>query len=441
MSSLSGKASTYKNQILKILSKTSKDVQASFHLNISNGLTVNCRSGELENIENQNDTGLSIEVFNNNRKGTASTNDLSLDSIEKTLSKASNIAKHTQADSCQGLPSESYIKEESGNLGIYFPVDIKMDEIIELTKSCEAAAFEKDDRIKNSEGSSFTKSENETMLLNSEGLFGYYKSTHYSLSCIVLANEGDSMERDYWYSSTREFNKLEHAREVGQRAASRASSRLNAKPISSRVCPVIFPPEVATSLIGNLLSSINGHSIYKKSSFLIDSLGKDIFPEFVCITENPDIPNAMGSRPFDDDGVLTQKKNIIEKGRLMTFLLDTYSARKLNEKCTGNGVITNITVESKKNKNANLIKMVDEGIIITEMMGSGANLLTGDYSRGAFGFYFKDGEIKYPVTGITVASNLTQMFKNILEIGSDVDFRGNIRTGSILVDNVTIGGT
>jgi PmbA protein len=278
------------------------------------------------------------------------------------------------------------------------------------------------------------------MILNSNGAYGTFDSTDYSLSCIALAEENKLMERDYWYSSTRDFDALESSKHIGEKAAERVIARLGAKTINTRVCPVLFSPEMTSSLISSFLSAINGSSIYKKSSFLIDKIDKKIFPDFVNIQEDPSLSNGSATRPYDSEGVLTQKKDIIKDGILKTYLLDTYAARKLKSKCTGNGVLTNILVSSKKPE-ANLLQNMTDGLYITDMMGSGANSLTGDYSRGAFGYLIKNGEIQYPVTEITVASNLLQMFENIVSLGDDVDNRNRIRTGSMLIDNITIGGT
>ena len=247
------------------------------------------------------------------------------------------------------------------------------------------------------------------------------------------------MERDYWYSSTRNFDELESSEHIGAKAAERVISRLGAKTIKTQVCPVLFSPEMTSSLISSFLSAINGSSIYKKSSFLIDKINKKVFPEFINISEDPSLPNGSGTRPYDSEGVLTQKKDIIKEGILKTYLLDTYAARKLNETCTGNGVLTNILVTSKQ-PSSSLLESMPDGLYITDMMGSGANTLTGDYSRGAFGYLVKNGEIQYPVTEITVASNLLQMFENIIALGDDIDSRNRIRTGSMLIDNITIGG-
>ncbi|MBC8300323.1 MAG: metalloprotease PmbA, partial [Pelagibacterales bacterium] len=379
--------------------------------------------------------------YSDYKKGNASTNNLSEESISSVIQKAENISKNTQPDECQGLPSENYTKNESKDLEIYYPMDFKIENAIDLTNECESEAFKTDKRISNSEGSSFSYSTNQHILLNTKGAFGSFNSTDYSLSCIVLAKEKKLMERDYWYSSVRDFKKLESVKKIGNIAAKRAVSRLGAKNISTRVCPVIFSPEMSVSLISNFLSAINGEAIYKKSSFLLGKLNEQIFPEFINIKEEPHLSNGPGTRPYDSEGVLTFKKDIIKDGLLKTYLLDTYSARKLKSKSTGNGVLTNIIIDSSDKLESNIISTLDDGIYITEMMGSGANTLTGDYSRGAFGYLIKNGKIQYPVTGITVASNLVQMFKNIVSLGDDVDMRNRITSGSMMINDVTIGGS
>tara|TARA_Y100000816_G_scaffold267339_1_gene228661 strand:- start:335 stop:1177 length:843 start_codon:yes stop_codon:yes gene_type:complete len=278
------------------------------------------------------------------------------------------------------------------------------------------------------------------MIINSDGTFGHYRSSDHSLSCIVIAQEKSSMERDYWYTSARDFRELERADAVGKKAAQRAINRLGAEAISTRSCPVIFSPEMSASIIGNFLTAISGPAIYKKASFLLDSIDKSIFPNYISLKEKPLLKGGSGSRPFDTDGVITQDKIIVQDGILKTYLLDTYSSRKLNQKCTGNGVLTNIVIESKNEYPRDIKEKMGNGILITEMMGSGANTLTGDYSRGAFGYLIEKGKIVKPITEITVASNLKDMMKNIVSIADDFDYRGNIRTGSILIDNISIGG-
>lgn len=431
--------SNYKEKLETTIDNLDKNFEYEFNMSLSNGYSVTSRSGEVENIEHHQDMALNVSVYKDFKKGSASTNDLSDSSIDQAIEKAQNISMNTQADECQGLPDSQYTTKKWENMDIYFPKELDINKIIELTKNCENSAFQTDKRVTNSEGSSFNFSNNSHMILNSNGAFGTYDSTDYSLSCIALAEQEKLMERDYWYSSTRNFDELESSEHIGAKAAERVISRLGAKTIKTQVCPVLFSPEMTSSLISSFLSAINGSSIYKKSSFLIDKINKKVFPEFINISEDPSLPNGSGTRPYDSEGVLTQKKDIIKEGILKTYLLDTYAARKLNETCTGNGVLTNILVTSKQ-PSSSLLESMPDGLYITDMMGSGANTLTGDYSRGAFGYLVKNGEIQYPVTEITVASNLLQMFENIIALGDDIDSRNRIRTGSMLIDNITIGG-
>ena len=432
--------SDYKNKLQKIINKLDSKFDYEFNMSLSDGYSVTARSSEVENIEYHQDMALNVSVYKDYQKGSASTNDLSEKSIQQAIEKAQNISINTQADDCQGLPESQYTTQKWEDMDIYYPKTLDIKNIIDLTKDCESSAFQKDKRVTNSEGSSFTFSDNTHMILNSNGAYGTFDSTDYSLSCIALAEQNKLMERDYWYSSTRDYDALESSKHIGEKAAERVIARLGAKTIKTRVCPVLFSPEMTSSLISSFLSAINGSSIYKKSSFLIDKIDKKIFPDFVNIQEDPSLSNGSATRPYDSEGVLTQKKDIIKDGILKTYLLDTYAARKLKSKCTGNGVLTNILVSSKKPE-TDLLKNMTDGLYITDMMGSGANSLTGDYSRGAFGYLIKNGEIQYPVTEITVASNLLQMFENIVSLGDDVDNRNRIRTGSMLIDNITIGGT
>ena len=432
--------SDYKNKLQKIINKLDSKFDYEFNMSLSDGYSVTSRSSEVENIEYHQDMALNVSVYKDYQKGSASTNDLSEKSIQQAIEKAQNISINTQADDCQGLPESQYTTQKWEDMDIYYPKTLDIKNIIDLTKDCESSAFQKDKRVTNSEGSSFTFSDNTHMILNSNGAYGTFDSTDYSLSCIALAEQNKLMERDYWYSSTRDYDALESSKHIGEKAAERVIARLGAKTIKTRVCPVLFSPEMTSSLISSFLSAINGSSIYKKSSFLIDKIDKKIFPDFVNIQEDPSLSNGSATRPYDSEGVLTQKKDIIKDGILKTYLLDTYAARKLKSKCTGNGVLTNIIVSSKKPE-TDLLKNMTDGLYITDMMGSGANSLTGDYSRGAFGYLIKNGEIQYPVTEITVASNLLQMFENIVSLGDDVDNRNRIRTGSMLIDNITIGGT
>lgn len=430
-----------KDRLLKTLKSLNKKYQYQFSLGLNEGVTITSRFGEVENVEHHNDVGLSVTVYNDYKKGTASTNNLSQASIDRIIMKAENISKNTQPDEYQGLPDSNYTKHDWDDLDIYYPKNLDTKELINITKNCEASAFEFDKRITNSEGSTFSYSNNKHMLITSNGIYGSYKNTDYSLSCIALAEQNKLMERDYWYSNSRDFDKLEPGEDIGKKASERVLSRLGAKTIKTRNCPVLFSPEMSASIISNFLTAINGSSIYKKSSFMLDKINEKIFPDFFQLKEEPYLSNGPASRPYDSEGVLTVEKDIIKSGILKTYLLDTYSARKLNSKCTGNGVLTNIVVNSSKPLTSNIISTLKDGIYITDMMGSGANTLTGDYSRGAFGYLVENGEIIHPVTEITVASNLLKMFQNIIALGDDVDLRNRIQTGSILINDITIGGT
>ncbi len=324
MNNLSDRSRDVKLRIDKYINDfKSKNIDLQFNVSISDGFTVNCRSKELENIEYHNDVALGVTVYNNQKKGTASTNNLSDTSIITTINKAIDISKNTQEDQCHGIANENCIQEASEDLGIYYPVNMNIDEVIDMTRECEISAFDSDKRIINSEGSSFSTSNNENMIINSNGTFGHYRSSDHSLSCIVIAQDKSSMERDYWYTSARDFQKLESPDAVGKKAAKRATSRLGAKAISTRSCPVIFSPEMSTSIIGNFLTAISGPAIYKKASFLLDSIGKSIFPDYISLKEEPLIKGGSGSRPFDSDGVITKNKTIINDGILETYLLDT----------------------------------------------------------------------------------------------------------------------
>ena len=441
MTAISRKKVNYRDIIRNISKEFKKNCQHQFNLSLSDGYTITSRKSTVENIEYHQDTSLAVTVYNDYKKGTAITNNLSSDSIRKTIEKAEYISKHTQPDICQGLPDSNYTNDDWKDLGIFYPNELKIDSVIEMTNDCESEAFKYDKRISNSEGSTFSYSNSENILINSAGAYGSFNTTDYSLSCIALAEENKLMERDYWYSSSHDFNKLESSQHIGTKAASRVLSRLGAKTIKTQSCPVLFSPEMSQSIISNFLSAIDGSAIYKKSSFLLNKLNERIFPEFLNIYEEPLLEDGPATRPYDSDGVLTINKDIVKDGLLKTYLLDTYASRKLDMKCTGNGVLTNITINTSQPLIPDILTTIENGIYITDMMGSGANTLTGDYSRGAFGYLIRNGQIIHPVTEITVASNLLQMFQNITELGDDIDYRNRIRTGSILINNITIGGT
>ncbi|MED5274823.1 MAG: metallopeptidase TldD-related protein [Pseudomonadota bacterium] len=431
-----------KENLLSLSKKINKKYDYQFSIGLAEGVTVTSRCGNVESIEHNQDNVLGVKVLYENRQGFAGTNNLSNESIEKTIEKAKNIATNTQPDNCNGLPDSNFVTSDNmPKLNMYYPSDVGIKEIIDITHECEKSAFEYDKRINNSEGSSFSYTNNNTLIINSNGADGMKQTTSFTLSCIVVAEDGKSKERDYEYSAARDFKKLESPEKVGTQAGQKTISRLGARTIKTRVCPVLFSPEMSVSIFSDFLSAIQGSAIYRRASFLLDKIDQPIFPDFISISEEPHLPDGIGSSPFDAEGVLTKNKSIVSDGKLKSYLLDTYSARKLGSTSTSNkSLVTNIIVDTKKEKIKNIISNMPDGIYITEMMGSGVNIITGDYSRGAFGYLIKDGEISHPVTEITVASNLKDMFKNIIGLGSDIDRRSNINIGSLLINNITIGG-
>ena len=427
-------------RLKNIIDNLNSNREYEFHFNSASGTDVTSRFGDLENIQYHNDESLTVTCIDSKRKGMASTNNLSDESIESTIKKSETIASFLEPDEYQGLPSENLVNQLNIDCKTNFPKSFTTDELVDMTIECEKSALDFDKKIKNSEGSEYSYSQSNNLILNSFGAVGSYSTTSYTLSCVVIAEDKDLKERDYAYSTRRNFEKTESADEIGKSSAHKAISRLGAKSISTRKCPIILTPELSVGLFSSFLSAINGNNIYKKNSFLIDYLGKKIFPEHISIVENPDISEGLGTRPFDGEGVKTFTKSIVESGVLDTYLLDTYSAKQLELKSTANNGYSNIYIKSSKSINENIIESLEEGVLITEMMGSGANLLTGDYSRGAFGYLIKNGKISHPVTNFTIASNMLDMFKNIREIGSDYYQNSKITCGSVLINDMTIGG-
>ena len=412
-----------------------------FHFSAADGADVTSRFGEVENIQYHNDESLTVTCIDAKRKGVASTNNLSDESINQTIEKSKTIASFLETDEHQGLAKENLINQLNIDCNINYPKEFSTDQLIDMTVKCEKAALDYDKRINNSEGSEYGYSQSNNLILNSHGAVGSYSSTSYTLSCVVIAEENGLKERDYAYTTRRNFEQTENAETIGKLSAKKVISRLGAKSISTRKCPVILTPELSVGLFSSFLSAINGNNIYKKNSFLSEYLNKQVFANHINITEKPDIKEGLGTRPFDSEGVQTSEKNIIEEGVLNTFLLDTYSASQLKSKSTGNSGYSNILVESSKKMLSNLIESIDDGILVTEMMGSGANMLTGDYSRGAFGYLIEKGKISYPVTNFTIASNMIDMFKNIEEIGNDYYMNSKIKCGSVMIKDMTIGGS
>jgi PmbA protein len=402
---------------------------------------VSARLGDVETIEHHCDQGLGITVYFGQRKGSASTTDLSPDSIKETVSAACSIARYTSEDEYAGLPEKELLATEFPDLELNHPWGVSVDEAIALAIECEDAARTYDAEISNSEGASVNTHQGIHVMGNSLGFLHGYISTRHSLSCSVLAQRGDSMQRDYWYSVSRNALSLEQPIEIGKKAAERALRRLEGRSLSTRQCPVLYSAEIASSLLASFIGAISGGNLYRKSSFLLDALDSQIFPEFIHIHEQPHLKGALGSAAYDGEGVATKTRDIVSDGILRSYVLSTYSARKLGLRSTGNaGGVRNLTITPGELDYQGMLKQLDTGLLVTELMGQGVNMVTGDYSRGAAGFWVENGEIQYPVEEITIAGNLKDMFKNIIAVGNDVDYRGNVRTGSILVERMSIAG-
>lgn len=409
--------------------------------NIDNGLSVSARMGEVETVEYHCDQGIGLTVYFGCKKGSASTNDITPDSLKETVKAACSIAKYASDDEYNGLPEQSQLATEFPDLDLYHPWELDAQQAIQLAIECENAARFYDKAITNSEGASINTHQGARVFGNSLGFLQGQFSSRHSISCSVLAGAGENMQRDYWYSVARSADDLETPAYVGEKAARRTLTRLNARSLSTRHCPVLFAPEMASGLIGSLIGAISGGSLYRKASFLLDMLDKQILPGFVRIHEQPLLKKALGSASYDAEGVATQSRDLVIDGILRSYVLSTYSARKLGLQTTGNaGGVHNLTVSAGQNDFSAMLKLLDTGLYVTELMGQGVNRVTGDYSRGASGFWVEKGEIQYPVQEITIAGNLKDMFMHIVDIGNDVDMRGNIRVGSILLEKMAIAG-
>lgn len=411
-------------------------------LNVESGLSVTGRLAEVETIEHHRDQGLGITVYFGQRKGSASTTDLLPESVRETVRSACSIAKYASEDDCVGLPEAQTLATEFPDLDLYHPWALSADQAIELVLDCEQAARSFHPDISNTEGATVNTHEGLSILGNSLGFLNSIKSTRHSLSCSVLGQQGESMQRDYWYSIARRADDLESAVAIGKKAAQRTIQRLGAASLSPRQCPVIFAAEIAPGFVRHLVSAISGGSLYRKSSFLLDALDTQIFPDFIHIHEQPRLTRAMGSAPYDSEGVVTQTRDIVTDGVLGAYVLSTYSARKLGLQSTGNaGGVHNLTIDSGADDFDALLRKMDTGLLVTEVLGQGVNIVTGDYSRGGAGFWVENGEIQYPVEEITIAGNLSEMFQQIISVGNDINTRGNIRSGSILIEQMTVAGS
>ena len=422
------------------LAKNAGASSAETETSYGSGQNVSVRLGETETIEYNRDKGVSVTVYFGQQKGNASTSDLSLTALKDTVEAACNIAKFTAKDAFCGLADAELMATDFLDLDLNHPWPISVDDALEMAKRCESAALDVDrKRINNSEGAGVSNSDGVFAYANSHGFVGGYASTRHSMSCSVIAGEGDAMQRDYWYTSARDFADMESAELVGKIAGERTIRRLGAKPMQTGNYPVLFEAPLASGLISSLISAISGGSLYRKSSFLLDSLGKPIASSLLNIDELPHIKKGSASSPFDGEGVATKSRKLLQNGVLQGYVLGSYSARKLGMQTTGNaGGSHNLIVHSTGQNFAELLKKMGTGLLVTEVLGHGLNMVTGDYSRGAAGFWVENGAISHAVEEITIAGNMADMLKNMVAIGNDVNKNSSKQTGSILIEQMTV---
>ena len=410
-------------------------------LGVDAGLSVSVRLGEVESLEYQRDRGLGITVYVGQRKGSASTGDLSAAAVAETARKAVSIASFTAEDACAGLPAAADLARDFPDLDLAHPWAVSAEEAVEMARRCEAAALAVDARLVNSEGAGVSTHAGLRVFGNTHGFLASYPGTHHSISCSVLGQQGEDMQRDYWYTTARDWRELEDAEAVGRVAGERTARRMGARRLATCRAPVLFVPELARGLVGHFLSAIRGGAQYRQSSFLLGAAGEPLFPSFVNLCERPHLPRALGSAPFDAEGVATRDRDWVVGGVLQGYILDTYGARRLGLHSTGNaGGTHNLLVAPGTEDLPALLRRLGRGLMVTELLGQGVNGVTGDYSRGASGYWVENGELAYPVHEVTIAGNLREMYRSVVAIGADVDARASLRTGSWLLDELTIAG-
>ena len=419
------------------LGAESAEVSASIHF----GLDVNVRMGEVETLEHSRDRGLGISVYIGNSKGHATSGDLRTETIRKCVEKAVDIARFTQADKCNGLAPAERLASEFPDLDLWHPQAFDAELTSQRALACEAAGLD-NPGIANSDGASASSGFGLSVYANSNGFVGRRDGTRYGQSCVLIAGEAESMQRDYWYDSQRAFSDLESVEDTGREAARRTVNRLGARKIPTCEVPILFAPEVARGLVSHFISAISGGALYRKASFLQDTVGQQLFPDWVRMSESPFIPRGPASTAFDAEGIATCERDIIRQGVLNGYVLSSYSARRLGLETTGNaGGTHNLIVEPGQFSAQELMKEMGTGLLVTEVMGQGVSIVTGDYSRGAGGFWIENGEIQFPVDEVTIAGNLKDMFMCIESIGNDVDKRSGIQSGSILMGKMTVAGS
>jgi len=410
------------------------------------GLSVSVRKGELETVERNRDKSLGVTVYVGHRRGNASTSDFSKAAIERTVQAAYDIARFTAEDPVAGLPDEADIATEQPDLDLFHPWPINSEEAARMALACETAAFKTDRRITNSEGAGVSVQQSHFFSAHTHGFRGGYASSRHSISVAPIAGKGDGMQRDAWYSSMRDAAELASAEAVGRYAAERALSRLKSRKIATTECPVLFESTLAAGLLGSFVQAVSGGALYRKSSFLLDSLGKPVFPKHIDILEDPFVRKGKGSAPFDEEGVRTSARKVVDAGRVEGYFLSTYSARKLGMKTTGNaGGSHNLTLTSRLTRSGDnldeMLRKLGTGLFVIELMGQGVNYVTGDYSRGASGFWVENGKIAFPVHEITIAGNLKDMYKGIQAVGADAYNYGAKTVGSVLINRMKVAGS
>ncbi|MCD6038905.1 MAG: pmbA [Gammaproteobacteria bacterium] len=432
-----------KTLISKILDEATQQgaTSAEVDVGVNKGFSVTARKGDVESVEYHQDKIIELTVYFGKRSGSASLSDFRSEAICLAVQAACHIARFADEDQYSGLADKDLLAFHYPALELAYPWSLTVEQAIEKTKACEATALAYDKRVNQSDGTSISTMEAWNGYGNTQGFIGVFPVTRHEMSCVLIASEGEEMQRDYSYTVACDPQLLTSADQIAQEAAQRAVRRLNAKSLPTRRVPVIFAAEEARGLLGHFVQAISGTLLYRKTSFLLDQLGQSIFPSHISIDERPHLAKGLGSAPFDDDGVATRPNLFIKEGVLQSYCLGVYAARKLGLNTTGNADgVHNLFITTGKKKLSELLKTMGTGLLVTELMGQGVNLVTGDYSRGASGFWVEGGEIRYPVEEITIAGNLRDMYKNLVEIGQDIDLRGNIRTGSILLEEMMVAG-
>lgn len=408
---------------------------------VSSGSSLNVRRNEVEVLDHSYGKDLGITVYFGKKTGTATTSNLHVDAIQLMLEKACHIAKFTNEDPYVGLAPAERMAYNYPDLDLYHPWDIATKDAIAFAKECEQQAFAVDKRIINSEGCRLSSNQSFYIYANTHGFLGKTYATRHSFGTTLIAAENDKMQSDTYYTIAHDFRDLESLHQVATKAGTRTINKLNPQHISTRQCPVILHAEIASNLLADFISAISGGNLYRKASFLLDHLGKQIFPKTINIDERPLLSKALGSAPFDGEGVAIAQSDIVTDGILRRYVLDSYSARKLGLETTGNsGGVYNLFINTENFGLEKLLQKMDTGLLVTDLLGDGVNIITGDFSRGVFGYWVEKGEIQYPVEGVTIAGNLRNMFSNLVAVANDIDIRGNIITGSILLDEMILGG-